>query len=490
MKKTFYLLIVSSLVCMGLHSCDGFLDTPAPEMTDQSFFANDKNALSALAGAYDPIGWNEYIQYLDWAIGDVTSDDAVKGGGGDSDQPQMYDIEHFRATAETPTLGITWKQLYIGINRANRLIKGVTDNPHITPALQKRLIAEAKFLRGYNEFVLIKVFGAFPIVDHLLEISEYQKPRNTMEECWKAIENDMKAAMEGLPKRTELAESELGRATWGSAAAFLTKAYIFQEKWKEAYDMATTLIDSKEYDLLPNYGDIFTIEHDNSIEGVFEIQRLAINTPLYADQAEASVTFVYQWSRDTRHGGWGFDQPTQNLYDEFEPNDPRRGWTIISDGDVLWPGTADEETVYTKYDPVYFTDAVTGYVKRKGALPKSQRLLSGRDDQTGMNVRVIRFADVLLWQAEAAVHTGKDWQTPLNRVRARVGLGASPYVAEPLKAVYHERRVELALESHRYWDLVRTKRGNLMEGYKDNKRYLPIPQGEISLNPSLTPNPY
>ena len=97
---------------------------------------------------------------------------------------------------------------------------------------------------------------------------------------------------------------------------------------------------------------------------------------------------------------------------------------------------------------------------------------------------------MLLWQAEAAVHNNSDWQTPLNRVRARVGLGESPYKADPLKAVYHERRVELALESHRYWDLVRTGRGSLMEGYTDSKRYFPIPQKEINLNPNLKQNPY
>ena len=95
----------------------------------------------------------------------------------------------------------------------------------------------------------------------------------------------------------------------------------------------------------------------------------------------------------------------------------------------------------------------------------------------------------MLWQAEAAAHNGSDWKTPLNRVRSRVGLGNTP-IADPLEAVYHERRVELAMEGHRYWDLVRTGRGNLMNGYSDNKRYFLIPQIEINLNPNLEQNPY
>lgn len=479
-----------ALTVIGLQSCDSFLDTPAPNVSDENFFVDDQMALTALVGVYDPIGWGEYNQYLQWAVGDVTSDDAVKGGQDDSDQPQMYDIEHFRASDQTPIFSTVWKNFYIGINRANRLIDGVKDNPNITEPTQKRLIAEAKFLRAFNNFNLIKIFGPFPIVDHVLAVSEYKNPRNTIEECWKAIENDLKDAMGDLPKRSEMNTEELGRATWGAAASLLTKAYIFQEKWEDAYNMATSVVDSKEYDLLPNYGDLFKIESDNSVEGIFEIQHHTFPGDGYKEnEGEASYSFIYQWSRDSRNGGWGFNQPTKDLFDAFETGDPRRDLTIISDGDVLWEGTVDEETVYTKYDPEFNQSPSTGYCKRKGALPKSVRNIN-REDQTGLNTREIRFADVLLWQAEAAVHTGKDWKTPLNRVRLRVGLGDSPFAAEPLKAIYHERRVELAMESHRYWDLVRTGRGNLIQGYTDNKRYFPIPQSEISLNPNLTPNPY
>jgi len=105
------------------------------------------------------------------------------------------------------------------------------------------------------------------------------------------------------------------------------------------------------------------------------------------------------------------------------------------------------------------------------------------------NWRAIRYAEVLLWNAEAKAHIGGDWQTPLNEVRARVGL-APTTETDALKAVYHERRVELAMEGHRYWDLVRTGRGDKMPGYTENKRYMPIPQSELSLNPNLVQNPY
>lgn len=487
MKNIYFIILLMGVSLVGL-DCNKHLDTPAPSISDQTFFSSDNVALTVLAGAYQPMGWMEYSQILDWVIGDVVSDDAVKGGGGDIDGPEYFDLEHFQATAQTPTLSIVWKHFYTGINRSNRLISGVRENESISEDVAARLTAEAKFLRGYYEFCLIKVFGAFPIVDHILEPTEFDLPRNTMEECWTAIENDFKDAMAGLPRKSEMPASDLGRATWGSAAAFLTKAYIFQEKWSEAEPLAKQIVESGEYDLQANYGDLFLMETDNGIESVFDIQKKAFSTALWGDDAQASVTEIYQRSRDDRVGGWGFDQPTQNLYDEFEPTDIRRGWTIISNEDILWEGTPDEEVIYTKKDPVHNPDAVTGYNKRKGTIPASQR--GERDDQSGLNVRVIRFAEVLLWQAEAAFHNGSDWETPLNRVRNRVGLGSSPYRNDPLAAIYHERRVELALESHRYWDLVRTGRGNLMQGYTDSKRYLPIPQIEINLNPNLTQNDY
>jgi len=489
MKKILYNGTLIVLVLFGIQACkvDKFLDTPVPSISNLAFFADDASALSALAGVYDPAGWYNFASLTEWAIGDACTDDAVKGGGGPSDYSEIYELENFNANAQNPLIYQRWKELYVGVNRANALIQGLTDNPKISADVKSRVIGEAKFLRGFYNFNLVKTFGAIPIVDHVLAPSEYTKPQNTLTECWTAIENDFKDAKAVLPKKSAMPAAEMGRATWGAAAAFLTKAYIFQSKWPEAEAEAKEIVTSTEYDLLPNYADLFKIETDNSIESVFDIQKANLNMPGWLNENEGSHREVIMRSRDDRNGGWGFNQPTQDLYNEFEPGDIRRDLTIISDGDTLWKGTPDEEIIYTKNDPVHNPDAVTGYNSRKGTLGLSQR--GNGQDQVGLNIRIIRFADVLLWQAEAAVHNSSDWQTPLNRVRARVGLGNSPIV-DPLTAVYHERRVELGMEGHRYWDLVRTSRGNLMNGYSDNKRYFLIPQIEINLNPNLNQNPY
>ena len=488
MKNLITYIVLFGLM-LGFNACspDKFLDTPAPNFSDKTFFDSEQAATLAITGAYDPMGWYNFSQLTQWAIGDATSDDAVKGGGGDGDYAEIYEMTHFSVTPDNPLIAERWEQLYVGINRANKVIEGLTGNDKIPASVRTRIIGEAKFLRGFYLFNLVKTFGGVPIVDHILSPSEYNKPRNTIEECYAQLERDFSDAAAALPKKSQLSPDELGRATWGAAKAFLTKTYIFEEKWQEAEATATEIINSGEYDLQPNYGDLFTLATDNGIESVFDIQFAYLNQPGWLDENEGSHLEIMHRSRDDRNGGWGFDQPTQDLYDEFESGDPRRDWTIISDQDTLWQGTPDEEVIYTAYDPVHNPDAVTGYNKRKGTLPASQR--GNNEDQGPLNLRVVRFAEVLLWQAEARAHLGMDWQTPLNRVRARVGLGPTPYT-DPLEAVYHERRVELAMEGHRYWDLVRTGRGNLMNGYTDNKRYFPIPQKEINLNPNLTQNPY
>jgi hypothetical protein len=484
MKKIILILILGTLLFSG---CKNFLDTPAPEISDAVYFSNTQAALNALAGAYDPMGWYNYLQVDEWGIGDVASDDAEKGGENEADQADMYAIAHFKATPQNGILEDRWKTPYIGINRANKLIAGLTDNKNISKDICDRIIGEAKFIRAFFYFSLVKDFGGVPIVTKVLSPSEYDMPRNSVKEVYAQIEKDLKDAIKVLPKKSQLKASEIGRATWGAASALLVKAYVFEasifndnNKWKQAYDLATKIVNSGEYNLEPNYSDIFKLSHDNGVESVFDIQFGNFGTGEWGDDQEGTVTCIFQRSREYEDG-WGFDCPTQNLYDEFEPGDKRLKATIISDGDTLWKGTPDQVIITTKYP-----QNPTGYHNRKYQLPQSQW---GAMSEDPLNWRYIRFAEVLLWQAEAAAHIGADWKTPLNRVRARAGL-APTTETNALKAVYHEQRVELAMEGHRYWDLIRTGRGYLMKGYTDNKKYLPIPQVEINLNPNLKQNPY
>ncbi len=487
-------LSLSILLLLGSCSQD-LLDTPAPNISDQSFFSSDEAAFDALVGAYDPLARYNYTQIHEWMIGDVVSDDAEKGGEGPSDWAECQDLKDFKANAENSILAGRWSEPYVGINRANKLIAGIEGNENISKAIQDRYIAEAKFLRAWYHFHLLKVFGGVPIVTSVLQPSEFMLPRETEDKVYAQIEQDLKDASEFLPTKNDLLSSEIGRATKGAAEAFLVKMYVFQAKWSEAAALSDKFIkDYTWYELEENYSDIFTPLGENGSESIFEIQYSFIDGDgNWGDDNEGNVTAIYQGSRQLYNAkgeiesgwGWGFNLPTHNLYTAFEDGDPRRDATIIDDGDVLWAGTDDEEVICTQHvNSIGYSDRV--YHSKKYYIPRSER--NGMSDSPN-NWRAIRFADLLLWNAEAHAHTGGNWQYGVQEVRARVGLGDSPYT-DGLEAVYHERRVEFAMEGHRYWDLVRTGRGNLMQGYSDNKRYMPIPQGEISLNPNLEQNPY
>ena len=478
MKKILYISILLLTTAILSQSCKKYLDTAPTEVSDLVFFDSENGALQSLAATYDPLGWYDHMQINEWAIGDVVSDDAEKGGENDADQADIHALKNFIANSENGLINEKWNAPYIGLGRANKLIEGLTDNDKIDAEIGARILAEAKFLRALYHFQLVKVFGGIPLLTQVLT-ENFQRPRNTIAECWAQIEIDLLAAAAGLPEKSDMAAAELGRATKGAANALLVKAYIFQEKWTEADALATVIISSGEYDLEDNYEDVFKLVNDNGIESIFDIQYEDFGTAEWGDSQEGTVTCIFQGSRE--NGGWGFCIPTQDLYDEFEAGDTRRDATFIEDQEVLWAGTPDEETFTTLY-----AENTIGYHNQKHQLPASEK---GEMSEDPLNWRFIRFADVLLWQAEARANTGGDWETPLNRVRDRANMLPATET-DGLVAVYHERRVELALEGHRYWDLVRTGRGNLMSGYTDNKRYFLIPISEIITNPNITQNPY
>ena len=498
MKKiNIYITLASALILLFSSCSKDFLNTPAPKISDQSFFTSDAAAISALIGVYDPLSRYESTEIHEWMLGDVVSDDAEKGGEGPNDQAFCQDLKEFRANSENQLVQARWTDSYIGINRANKLIAGIEGNDNISKEVQARVVGEAKFLRAYFHFQLTKVFGKIPVVTKVLKPSEFTLPQNEISEVYAQIESDLSDAMKVLPKKTDLSAEDMGRATKGAAQAMLVKMYIFQSKWQEAADLSDDFIANLGYTLTPNYADIFTSTGENGSGSIFEIQRVSIaGDGEWGDDNEGTVTSIFQGTRElydangdiTSGWGWGFNLPTQNLVDEYEAGDLRKDATILDDHTKVFVGTDDEEEICTEHiNSIGYSDKV--YHSLKYYIPAS-----GRNDMSDSpaNWRVIRYADLLLWNAEAKANLGGDWKTPLNEVRNRAGL-ANTSSPDGIKAVAHERRVELAMEGHRYWDLVRTNKAVDKlgaNGYKDNKKYLPLPQKELALNPNLVQNPY
>ena len=484
MKKNFlYTIAVIALMATATTSCKkSFLDVQPPTQVMEDFFTSEENAKLAITGCYDVMGWDGQHNTIPFFFGDIIGRDGWKGGDVGADQDWMDPLINFTYTPDNYMLNISWKNYYVGINRCNTAIENIEKmSPEaISDEGKASLIAQARFVRGYFYFELVKTWGKVPLVDHVLSPSEYQQPLAEESQIWEFIEEDFKGAAEVLPARSAQNPEDVGRATKGAALAFLAKAYVYQQKWAEAKTITDQIINSGEYSLLPNFEDVFKMENENNSEIVFSIQFKETGNGDYGDENEGTMLCVYMQTRNHPFagiGGWGFNCPTQDLVDEFENGDPRMEATIIHDGETLWEGTSDEATFNTT-----FPTNKDHYSNQKYVLPASQQPADFSD--ASKNWIVIRYAEVLLWNAEAAFHTGGNWQAPLQQVRDRVGLGATPYTG--IDAIYHERRVELAMEGHRFWDIVRQGRGQEVLGQygfiEGMHNHFPISQDQLDLS--------
>jgi hypothetical protein len=483
MKYKIFKSALSLLILTFLYTAcsKDFLDTKPPYVTVDDYFASEEDAVLALTACYDVLGWDADNLFPYW-LGDILGHDSYKGGEGAADQPWIEPLLRFQYDPNIAELNTPYQQYYIAINRCNRVIENVPDmsDDVISPETKDEIVAEAKFVRGYFYFELVKMFGEVPLVTTILKPGHYDIPKASTEELWTQIENDFGDAADILPLKSD---QQVGRATKGAAQAFLCKAYIYQEKWPQALLLADEIINSDEYDLELNYEDNWKLDHENGIESVFEIQFTSSGTGDWGDDNEGNVFVIFMRSRNN-DDGWGFNCPTQEFVDEFESDDAiRLNATIIFDGEVLWPGT-DDEMVADNSVPT----CVDGYMSQKYQLPRSQQGDMSDDPNDWI---VIRYSEVLLWAAEAAAHTGGDWNSYLQLVRDRVGLGPTPY-ADPLEAVYHERRVELGMEGQRLWDVIRQDRGEEVlgtYGYVEGvNNHYPIPQSQIDLSDGILTN--
>jgi len=427
------------------------------------------------------LNWNE--SSFAWnGVSSMTSDDADKGSdpgdtGGDKD---LMDALTFTTTSLS--FNEVWEANYQGIARANQALKFLPDLA-IDETLKKRLIGESKFLRAMFYFRLGQMFGGVPLIKNVPDIQNQEdinaaNIRVTRKEIYEFVIADLTEAAADLP--TQYGSADLGRATKGAALALLAKVNMYNledpDRWQKVKDL-TTQVMGLGYDLTTNYEDIWKESGENNIESIFEIQARG-ETP----NKGVEGYFVTQGARGAGGWGWGFNTPTQDLADAYEPNDARRDATIIFRGETLWDGLLVPNTVS---NPMY---------NQKAYVSKTAETFNGNDWDSNKNIRILRFAEVLLMNAEAAIEVGGDAATPLNRVRNRAGLGNAPVVDKA--AVWKERRVELAFEHDRYFDLVRQGRAGVVlrahgKNFVDGKHELfPIPQTQIDLSGGLlTQNP-
>lgn len=495
-------------------SCADWLREEAPGTTKlRDFFTSGQTAIQSTTAAYVPLMWEYNNTYFsEWFIGDVASDDALKGGQNVGDMANAYDIENFKTNASNQLLLDYYRAQFQGIGRCNLILDNVpsmTPDAEMDARMQERLVGEAYFLRAYYYFRLVRLFGGVPRVEVPITSSkDWRKPRATADDIYSLILTDLSNAESRLWKKSELSAEELGHATKGAAQAMLMKVNLYLHNYEEARIWGEKLLlqgdEEGEYDLCPNYADNFTLAGENGIESVFEIQYTEDPTSDYggsdgqggAGATRGTLTVILTRSRSSQlGGGWGFNKPTQNLYDAFEANDPRRDATILNPTD---------EQIETPEQEIYLGSR---YVNRKYALMNDDGTLYKLSHETRapINNKQIRYADCLLMYAEACLESGVDMskgEAALNRVRNRAGLAPVTLTRDALR---HERRVELAMEGHRWFDLCRwgiakqtmdaykaleseAARGEMAEFVAGKHELMPIPAEEVRLG-GLEQNP-
>lgn len=475
-------IVIMSLMLLAFFSCNDndFLDVnPSKETTEQAL-SNPTAATELVNAVYNKfLNWNE--SSFAWnGVSSITSDDADKGSdpgdtGGDKD---LMDALSFSPTSLS--FNEVWEANYQGIARANQALKFLPDLA-IDETLKKRLIGESKFLRALFYFRLGQMFGGVPLIKSVPNI---QNPddinavniRVTRKEIYEFVITDLTEAAADLP--TQYGGADLGRATKGAALTLLAKVNMYNledpDRWQKVKDL-TTQVMGLGYDLTTNYEDIWKESGENNIESIFEIQARG-ETP----NKGVEGYFVSQGARGAGGWGWGFNTPTQDLADAYEPDDTRRDATIIFRGETLWDGLLVANTVS---NPMY---------NQKAYVSKTAETFNGNDWESNKNIRILRYAEVLLMNAEAILEISNDGVTaaiPLNLVRDRAGLALLPVVNQI--DIWKERRVELAFEHDRYFDLVRQGRaGSVLrahgKNFVDGKHDLfPIPQAQIDLSGGL-----
>ena len=479
-------LQVSAVLLLLPLSCDDFLDKPLQgKLTQENFPTSASDALLATNGVYN-IMLNSSFHFGLFPIMDIMSDDARKGSNPDDQASTIGPFDRFAHIATESDLSRWWNTLYEGVRRANVVIEKV---PLIAmdEAARNRYIGEACFLRALFYFDLVRAWGDVPIVSSTVPVLGVE--RSTAEAVYDLIEQDLLVAISGLPEKSDYPAADLGRATKGAAKSLLTKVYLFQKDFVNAEKYALEVINSGQYDLMADFADANSKAGEFGTESVFEIG--AIGFEGTGGDQYGNVQGV----RGTPNRGWGFNRPSLDLMASFEPSDPREDKTIIFLGEVLdgIPIQGDGSTLdETK-------DANGNVIEIECYNQKVWTPGNNVPSQFDHNRRIIRYADVLLMAAEALNENGKsaDALIQLNKVRERARHGNNAILLDitetakdPLRdIILHERRVELALEGHRFWDLVRTGKAASILGplgfVQGKHELLPLPQTEMDLTQNI-----
>ena len=498
MKHSASLFFATALVALSACQND-FLDVP---VQGQATTATDPNlAVNLVTGVYNSLlngeafggagGDIHGISFI--AATNIISDDADKGST-PGDQPALGTIDDFTLTSTNGFVAALWDGYYSGISRANQALAALS-TASIPANTKAQLTGEVRFIRGYYYFNLVRFFGKVPKVVRVPADAQDAnndvafQTRAPVDTIYNVIIQDLQFAASNLPLRSASAP---GHVSKGAAQSLLAKVYLYRKAWQRVFDLTNEVINSGQYALLPDYYILWRQAGDNSPEAVFEVQTGQFNNSDYGINGYTT----WQGPRVGGKGGWtdlgfGFNTPSQNLFNAYEPGDKRRAATIIAiDNSGKYLGTR----LFDGFR-IPSADSVQNLFYNYKAYHSENRnveTFSGNRDRKQKNLHVLRFAEVLLMNAEAANELGQTGPaiTNLNRVRSRAGLTSTTAAGqtEVRAAIWKERRVELAMEHDRFFDLVRQDRAALVmraagKSFVAGKHeLLPVPSLQIALS--------
>lgn len=523
MKYTFKKqLVYCAFTCLSLlliiGGCKKYLDvSPQGQLTADEIKKDPQAAVQLVNGVYNILwlgGFGPDIHGFQFVIlTNIASDDADKGST-PSDYADAAQVDNLAVTPNNSNINNAWQGYFQGIVRANHALDVLNASTLNTP-VKAELQAEVRFLRAYLYFNLVRFFGGVPVLDHVLTPLEansvkYQT-RASKDSVYGFIVNDLQFAVNNLPLKGAIAA---GHATKGAAEALLAKVYMYRDpagstamqNWAKVLTLTTDLIGSGKYSLVKDYSLLWRESAvggdggNNNSESIFEVQ-----TGINASCNEAIQFYSdCQGPRAGGKGGWadlgfGFGTPSKSLVAAYEPGDMRKAGTVISidtsgthKGTLLWDGFR-----------IPSSDSVQGtYYNYKAYHSRTRESYCGSNDYLPKDMIILRLADVLLMQAEAANALGQSALaiSDLNQLRQRAGLGPLVTPASLQSVIWHERRIEMALEHDRSFDLTRqdliapgtASAAFILQGkaYTSKNHYLPIPLVQIQLsNNHLTQNP-
>lgn len=493
MKRIININTIALLLIIVTGCSKDFLEVKPNGSTyfETNFYQTPEQAFQGLVAAYDMLGAECASTYTN-RLGplNAASDDCFAGGGGPSDVPAWQVWNNYTLDAANGVQADFWQQRFKGIFRANVLLPKLS-GAGLDAATQARYTAECKFLRAFYYFDLVRLFGNVPLFTTPIGGDEiYTTVQASPADIYAQIEKDLTEAIPDLPEI--VSSEENGRVTKYAAEALLGKVIIYQNNNSRMAEAAALLADvnnSPNYQLMPNFGDVFSAANEYNSESVFEISHTNKQMagwdrwPNFDGNVYTQMIGPRGYVGPIYKVGWGFNPVIKEFAEEFK-KDPRYTYSISNIDSLEKAGVCSYEKGYQN----------TGYFVAKYAPLIENYSTIGGDPVINYpnNVIEIRLADVYLLEAEALVRGGGDLNRAkmlLNKVRQRVGLGE---VDATLDNIYKERRFELAFEGHRWYDLVRTNRAKdvlKFKGFVAGKHeFLPIPLNELS-NTKMVQNP-